>query len=147
VSTTTTAKTGRPSVYSEKIAEAIVDGLMDGLSMVKVCELDGMPNRRTVLRWMEKDEAFAARCARARELQADLMDDKINDLIESCTKETAEADRIKLSGMQWRAEKLMPKKYGSKQENTVNLKAEIHQTQAPELSRAEWLALHGLSSD
>ena len=63
--------------FNEEIAEQIICGLMDGKSLVKVCEEEGMPHRRTVLRWMEKDEDFATRCARARVLQADLMDDKI----------------------------------------------------------------------
>jgi predicted methyltransferase len=105
---------GRPSSYSEKIVERILSGLIEGQSLVKICEAEDMPNRRTVLRWMEDNEEFATKCARARVLQADLMDDKIIDLIESVTPESAPADRIKLAALQWRAAKLLPKKYGEK---------------------------------
>jgi hypothetical protein len=73
-----------------------------------------MPNRRTVLRWWEKDPDFATKCARARVLQADLMDDMIIDLINSVTPESASADRVKLAALTWRASKLAPKKYGDK---------------------------------
>lgn len=82
--------------------------------MVQICDDPRMPNRRTVLRWMEADPEFATRCARAREMQADLMDDKIISLIESVTPESAPADRVRLSALQWRASKLAPKKYGDK---------------------------------
>jgi hypothetical protein len=106
----------RKSDYSEEIADKICDGLMSGLSLVKVCEQKGMPHRVTVIRWMEANEAFATRCARARVAQADLMDDKILDVAENCTSETAFADKVKIAAYQWRAAKLAPKKYGDKLE-------------------------------
>jgi hypothetical protein len=106
---------GRPSSYTPELVERIIDGLMAGQSLVKICEAEDMPNRRTVMRWMEADDAFATKCARARQLQADLMDDKIADLIESVTPESAPADRVKLAALQWRAAKLAPKKYGDRQ--------------------------------
>ena len=109
-------KTGRPSKRTPDMEEAIINGLMDGQSLVQICASDNMPNRRTILRWMEDDEAFATRCARAREIQADLMDDKIIQLIEDVNVENASAMRVKLSALQWRAAKLAPKKYGDKQE-------------------------------
>lgn len=101
-------------MFSDELAERIFDELMDGRSLVQICAADDMPNRRTVLRWMEKDEAFATKCARARTMQADLMDDKILELAENCTPESAPADRVKLAAYQWRASKLAPKKYGDK---------------------------------
>lgn len=104
----------RPSSYSEEIAERICDGLMDGRSMRQICEDDGMPHRSTVLRWMAENEAFAAKCAHARELQADLMDDKILEVAEACTPASAPADKVKIAAYQWRASKLAPKKYGDK---------------------------------
>lgn len=109
-------QTGRPSKRTQEMEEAIINGLMDGYSLVQICATDNMPNRRTILRWMEDDEAFATRCARAREIQADLMDDKIIQLIDDVNVENASAMRVKLSALQWRAAKLAPKKYGDKQE-------------------------------
>jgi hypothetical protein len=104
----------RPSLYSAELADAICERLMEGQSLVQICNADDMPHRRTVCRWMAEDEAFATKCARAREFQADLMDDKILDTAEKCTPETAVADRVKIGAYQWRASKLAPKKYGDK---------------------------------
>lgn len=109
-------KKGRPSKRTPEMEEAIINGLMDGYSLVQICAPDNMPNRRTILRWMEDDEAFASKCARAREIQADLMDDKIIQVIEEVNTENAPAMRVKLAALQWRASKLAPKKYGDKQE-------------------------------
>lgn len=110
---------GRRSVFTDEIAQRIINGLMDGMSLVKVCELPGIPTRRTVLNWWESRPDFYARCTRAREMQADLMDDKIRDLIESVTPESAPADRVKLAALQWRAAKLAPKKYGERVTNEM----------------------------
>jgi hypothetical protein len=41
------------------------------------------------------------------------MDDKIIDLIDQATPESALADRVKLAALTWRASKLAPKKYGN----------------------------------
>lgn len=110
----------RPSSYTEELADAILDQMMDGRSLRSICDDDDMPNRRTVIRWMEKDEAFATRCARAREMQADYMDDLILDTANSCTVEDAQAARVKISAYQWRASKLAPKRYGDKVQTEVS---------------------------
>jgi len=132
----------RPSKQTPEVEEAIIDGLMSGLSLVKVCDAEDMPNRRTVLRWFDADEAFAAKCARARTMQADLMDDRILDLIDNVTPESAQADRVKLAGLQWRAAKLAPKKYGDKvtlggdADNPVKTVLEISWKKSPSASRS-----------
>lgn len=103
---------GRPSLYSDELAEAICDRLINGESMRQICAGDDMPNRSTVLRWMAGRPEFATRCAHARVLQADLMDDMILETAVATTPESAPADRVKISAFQWRAAKLDPKKYG-----------------------------------
>ena len=103
---------GRPSLYSEQLADEICDRLINGESLRAICSDAKMPNRSTVLRWMESFEEFATKCAHARTLQADLMDDLIIETANACTPESAPADRVKIAAYQWRASKLAPKKYG-----------------------------------
>lgn len=62
----------------------------------------------------EQNRGFAAKYARAREAQADLMDEKILAIADNCTPETAQADRVKIGAYQWRASKLKPKVYGDR---------------------------------
>lgn len=116
---------GRPTLYSEAISDRICNQLIDGHSMRQICAAADMPHRSTVIRWMGADEAFATKCAHARALQADYMDDLILDTANGCTPETAQADRVKISAYQWRASKLAPKKYGEKLELSGNAEAPL----------------------
>lgn len=118
---------GRPSDYSEEISTAICDQLTEGKSLRSICSQDGYPHIVTVLRWLEAHPSFADRYARARELQADVMDAMILDVVANCTPETAQADRVKILGLQWRAAKLLPKRYGDKvtQEHTGDITLKV----------------------
>ena len=109
---------GRPSLYSPKLVEEICDRIADGESLRTICNDDTMPNRATVLRWLDVHPDFAAKYARAREAQGYAMDEKILAVADACTTETAAADRVKILAYQWRAAKLAPKKYGDKIEHT-----------------------------
>ncbi len=104
----------RPTKYTDELGSQICELLISGLSLVKVCERDGMPDRVTVHRWLNKHEDFATEYARARDSQADYMDDLILDVARASTSETAAADRVKILAYQWRASKLLPKKYGDR---------------------------------
>ena len=108
----------RQTLYTDDLADLICERLMCGESLRQICSDESMPNRSTVMRWMASDDAFATKCARARDEQAELMDDLILDTANACTGETFQADRVKISAYQWRAAKLKPKKYGDKVEQT-----------------------------
>lgn len=106
--------------YTEEIAERITDLLMDGRSMRKIGAMEGMPSRSTMLRWLANNPDFEAKCARARLIQADEMDDRILDAAEACDEGNYQSTKVKISAYQWRAMKLAPKKYGDRvtQEHT-----------------------------
>lgn len=105
---------GRPSVYTPDLAEHICDELIEGRSLRQICAKEGMPDRRTVIRWMDRDPAFATKCARAREEQADLMDDRILEIADKveCGELDPKAASVVMSALMWRAAKLKPKRYG-----------------------------------
>jgi hypothetical protein len=104
--------------YTQELADKICERLMEGESMVKICKSQGMPSRSTILRWMNDLPEFEAKCARARVMQADLMDDLILDIAENCDEENYQSSKVKLSAYQWRASKLAPKKYGDSLKHT-----------------------------
>ena len=107
-------RVGRPSIYSPEVASEIWRRLIEGESMRSISRDPAMPSRFTMLEWLRAKPEFQTECARARTLQADLMDDMIRDIIETVTPESAPADRVKLAALQWRASKLEPKKYGDR---------------------------------
>ena len=111
---------GRQTIFTEELADRICERLLNGDSLRQICADESMPNRSTVYRWMDENEAFAAKCARAREAQGDYMDDLIYDEARECTNDNFQAARVRISAYQWRASKLKPKKYGDRitQEHT-----------------------------
>lgn len=62
---------GRPSTYSYARSEEICRRIAEGEPLRQICRDDSMPKWQTVYAWMERNQDFAARFARARELGFD----------------------------------------------------------------------------
>lgn len=105
---------GRPSLCTPAIMDEICERITEGESLRAICQAAHMPHRSNVLRWLHDHADFAAKYARAREAQGDLMDERILAVADACQPETAAADRIKIDAYKWRASKLAPKRYGDK---------------------------------
>lgn len=103
---------GRPSTYSDEIADQICDEIIRGASLYRLCERDGFPGERTVYQWLDKNPEFAQKYMRARELQQDREADKIVDIADAA--EDANLARLQIDARKWRASKLAPKKYGDR---------------------------------
>ena len=58
-------KTGRPSLFSEKVAEEIISACRSGFTMEKAGELVGL-EPKTIQAWVTKRPAFGARVKKAR---------------------------------------------------------------------------------
>ncbi|WP_054312436.1 hypothetical protein [Mesorhizobium sp. 1M-11] len=123
----------RPSDYTQKVADIICDRIAEGRSLRSICRDADMPDKVTVLRWLARHEDFARLYGHARDAQADALvdemldiaDDGSNDWMEQRSrdgeltgwKENGEAlkrSAFRVSTRQWIAERLKPKKYGSK---------------------------------
>lgn len=133
-------KPGRPSKYSERIADDICERLADGESLRTICAAESMPKRSTVFRWLASNQEFRDQYARAREAQADALADEILDIADEAgtmvraDKHGTKADdgdgntevvfdptavarnRLRVDARKWVAAKLKPKAYGEKQE-------------------------------
>lgn len=106
----------RPSKYSQALADDICEQLADGKSLREICQQKGMPDRKTVERWIDADSGFAAKCARAREEQAEFHHAEM-DVIERkvlAGQLDPKAANVVLSNKRWRMEKLKPKVYGQR---------------------------------
>lgn len=127
------SKGGRPTKYTKQLGIEICTHISAGLSLRSIQDLDGMPDRGTVLRWVIEDrEGFAAIYARAREIQleceadeiVDIADDGRNDWMERegrdgetyvvANKEAVSRSSLRVSTRQWRLARLMQGKYGDK---------------------------------
>jgi len=111
---------GRPCAVRPEDTPATKDRICEritgGESVRSICDDPDMPCRSTVLQWLCDDAEFQAKCARARELQADVIFDDLSDLEEKVSLGTLAPDaaRVVIGSKQWRAGRLAPKKYGDK---------------------------------
>ena len=124
---------GRPSEFTQEVADTICELLADGQSLRSICGQEEMPSTSTVCRWLAANTEFREQYTRARELQADslfdeileIVDDGLNDWIERKGDdgktlgwiENGEALRrsaLRVDARKWMAGKLQPKKYSDK---------------------------------
>lgn len=107
-------KAGRPSSYSEEIAQEICERMINGENLTKICKDAHMPSRVTVYNWFEARPDFYTRCARAREGLADFLVDRIEKMAEDTTEANVNSMKVKISTAQWRAMKMAPRIYGDR---------------------------------
>ena len=121
-----------------EILERVVNQIIDGKSLRSICANDStLPDRVTMLRWMNTDEEFATIIARARDLQAEAIHDDMADI---CTKmESGELDantgKAIIWAKQWSAGKLKPKTYGDRIHTEHSGKVELSGMDDEELDR------------
>jgi hypothetical protein len=113
---------GRPSDYTEELADTICGQLADGISLKRICAADNMPERKTIYNWLRKHEEFLHNYTRAKEDSADSHADNIAEVAEKVASGKLEpnAGRVVLDAYKWTASKLKPKKYGDKIDVTSN---------------------------
>jgi len=104
--------TGRPSDYTDALAVMICQHIADGLSLRAIAEVEGMPSKETVRRWLRDNPAFRAQYAVARDEQADVFAEEIVDIAD--TESDSQKARVRIDARKWVASKLKPKKYGDK---------------------------------
>lgn len=105
-------KLGRPSLYSDELAETICERLANGEPLLEICQTPGFPNDATVYRWLEKHVSFREQYARSREVQADRKFDEAWIIARDATVETAQVARLQVDTIRWQTGKMAPKKYG-----------------------------------
>ncbi len=128
---------GRPSTYSDVIADAICEQLALGRSLLQISQDPDFPGERTVYQWLEKHEEFAQKYARAREQQADRYAAEIVNLADTPVEarkvvikpdgseeitigDAVERTRLQIDARKWYASKVAPKKYGDKVQQEVS---------------------------
>lgn len=128
---------GRPSKWSQAVADKICAKLADGQSMRTVCRGDDMPSTVTVFSWLRTKPDFLKQYVRAKQEAADALveemldiaDDGTNDWMERNTEEGEatgwrvngehiQRSRVRIDTRKWLASKLKPKIYGESQHHS-----------------------------
>lgn len=125
-------KTGRPTKYSQKLADKICEQLSLGYSIRTVCNPEAMPAISTFYEWLRTYEEFSKQYTRAKQESADAMaedildiaDDGSNDWMEAKRKdgstytalnyENIQRSRLRVDTRKFLMAKMKPKVYGEK---------------------------------
>lgn len=138
--TRTNINMGRPLSFTSAVGEEICERLMQGRSLRQICADPEMPDRTTVVRWLAREEDFAAKYARARDVYADVMEEDMAEIEDRTLSGEIEpaAARVVLTSKQWRAAKLAPKKYGDRLDlnhsGQVKVAKELSETELAEIA-------------
>jgi hypothetical protein len=102
--------------FTPELEEEILTALENGEGLNAWCKGDGRPSRSTVIKWQRDNKEFNTKCARAREAAGELSADEQQEIVNRVLSGdiTSDVARVVLSAMQWRAEKLAPKKFSNK---------------------------------
>ena len=78
-------KDGRPTIFTQEIADKLCAALADGDSMRTVCKPDDMPCKTTVFMWLRTKEDFLNQYTRAKQESADALTDEMLDIADDGT--------------------------------------------------------------
>src|ERR1700754_1960838 len=101
---------GRPSKYSDALADDICELIMAGKTLIAIAAMEGFSSPATICRWLNDNADFENKCARARLMKAELVDQRILDVADDTDEDNFQANRVKIAAYQWRASKLAPKR-------------------------------------
>ncbi len=111
---------GRPSAYKATVAGKIVERMISGECLLKICQDHDMPSRSTVYSWIKENiEGFSYKYAYARELMADSYAEEILEIADgdpnNDSPEKIVRDKLRIEARKWYVAKIAPRKYGERQ--------------------------------
>lgn len=127
-------KMGRPSVYTDELANEICVRLGLGESLRKICLDERIPSMATVMTWLTKKPEFLEQYTRAREIQAETQFDELIDIVDQHPDlahvvgkdgELIEVKfdssyvawmKLRVDTRKWTAARMAPKKYGEQKQ-------------------------------
>ena len=127
-------KNGRPSEFTQKIADSICNEIATGKSLRTVCKEEDMPSMTTVFNWFSRYPKFVEQYARACQERTEAQHEELLAFGDEALLEAKSADpkasgavvqavRLKSDNLKWSMSKMKPKKYGDKVDVTSDGKA------------------------
>lgn len=127
---------GRPSGYSQELADTICARLAEGESLRSVCRDDAMPAMSSIFKWMREHPEFSNQYARAKEESADAMAEDVLEIADNEVEQPLIVDglpmqvdgklvmvkdnvsvqhaKLRVDTRKWLMSKMKPKKYGER---------------------------------
>jgi len=127
-------KLGRPTIFTQELADHICDRIANGESLRAICRDDIIPPAGTILRWVTEKQAFREQYENAMEQRADGLFEEILEIADETDNDTVYTDqgdkpnsewisrsRLRVDARKWILSKMVPKKYGDRQTVDMNV--------------------------
>ena len=114
---------GRPTIFTDELATSICKQIIDGKSLRKICDAEGMPNRDTIHDWLSKNQVFSDQYAQACKLRRENKFEELEDI--ASNEPDVQRARLKVDVIKWQLSKEEPKKYGDKVDVNANHSGEL----------------------
>lgn len=102
---------GRPSLWSEEVATAILDHVSSGKTLTSYCSQVGNPALTTVYAWAREMPEFSARLRAARIAQADSLFEEIQDIADARLQYGKRGEAVRGTGLMQRAQQIDVRKF------------------------------------
>jgi hypothetical protein len=133
--------------YSQEIADRVLGRMVEGDSLRKICEMEGMPSRRSIFYWLKDNEEFRERYEIARLMQVEywaheiieIADDTSGDFIITeqgervVDHENINRARLRVDARKWLMSKLHPQRYGDRVTADVTVRRDMRELSDGEL--------------
>lgn len=122
---------GRPSDFTQEIADKVCAGVAQGISLRTLCKNEDLPSIQTIFSWFRLHKDFLEQYERAKEQSAVADDETLQELNDLVIEESKKEDfkranavvaayKLKADNLKWAMSKKQPKKYGDKLDHTTN---------------------------
>ena len=142
--------------YSSELADRVIERMVEGDSLRKICEIDGMPSRRSIFYWLKDNEDFHQRYEIARLMQVEYWAHEIIEIADNTSgdfiinehgervvdHENINRARLKIDARKWLMSKLHPRRYGDRVAADVTVRRDMR-----DLSDGELLQIVGRSGE
>ena len=107
------ATAGRPTAYTDELADEICDLIASGQTLQQICDSKGL-DRTAVVKWQRTHDRFGTNIARARSDQQEWWEDRITALNLSMDKDNWQYVNAQIRNIQWLMGKRNSRVYGDK---------------------------------
>ena len=116
---------GRPSLFSQELADTICERIALGESLRKVCRTDDMPAMSSVFKWLRENKSFSEQYVKASEERTETQQEQLIEMGDEAIAHAESTDpkaanavvsayKLKADNLKWSMSKMKPKKYGDK---------------------------------
>ena len=133
--------------YSPELAGRVCELMIEGVSLRKICEMSGMPSRRSIFCWLQSNGEFREKYEIARLMQVEywaheiieIADDTSGDFVinergeRAVDHENINRARLRVDARKWLMSKLHPQRYGDRVTADVTVRREVRELSEVEL--------------